>query len=248
VIPYCTGDLHWGDSVSTYTKGDESVTIFHKGAVNAQTVVDWAFANHQPQRVFVTGTSAGGYASIYWLPYIKELAPNATTLQFSDGAAGVVVKEAFTEALASWGVVQHAPTWIPNLDPDVIDWNDLTMVDLYTEIGRYYPTVMLSQFNTNADAVQMLFYYVMGAEDPMEWSIKAIESMRRTSVNIENFKYFLGAGEFHTIIPEELFYTFSANNVKLVDWLNNLLDQANTGNIICADCDVIGTTQPSRAN
>lgn len=238
VIPYCTGDLHWGDNVATYTKDQSSITIFHKGAVNGKTVLDWAFSEHAPQRIFVTGTSAGGYASVFWLPYIKEAAPHAKIFQFSDGAAGVVVKQAFQDALSSWNATSHAPTWIPKLDPRMVDWSTLTMVDLYTEIGRYYPEVLLSQFNTNADEVQMFFYYVMGGEDPLSWWNKAWESIATTSNNIPNFRYFHGEGEFHTIIPEEIFYTFSANNIKLVDWLQSMLDEENIGNVVCEDCEV----------
>ena len=171
----------------------------------------------------------------------------ASILQFSDGAAGVVTKKAFEEAITTWQSARHAPGWIPALNPYEVDWSDLSLADVYIEIGRYYPTVMLSQFNTNFDAVQMLFYYVMGEEDPTDWSVKALDIMKRTSNNIDNFKYFFGLGEFHTIIPEEKFYTYSANDVKLVDWLQTLLDQTNMGNIVCAECDLTETPMPELA-
>lgn len=237
VVPYCTGDLHWGDNVQTYTNGNDTITINHKGAVNAQAVLDWTFREHNARQIFVTGTSAGGYASLYWLPYIKEHAPNASLVQFSDGAAGVVVKEPFQEALRKWNVRAHAPSWIPDLNPQTVNWDNLTIADFYTVIGRYYPTVTLSQFNTNLDSVQMLFYFVMGGQDPATWSQEALQSVKLISSNIENFQYFHAAGEFHTIIPENFFYTLSANNVLLVDWVQNMIDRANMGNIVCADCD-----------
>ena len=41
-VPYCTGDLHWGNATVRYQGG---VTIEHRGAVNAQTAVDWLQAN-----------------------------------------------------------------------------------------------------------------------------------------------------------------------------------------------------------
>ena len=37
-VPYCTGDLHWGNATVRYQEG---VTIEHRGAVNAQAAVDW---------------------------------------------------------------------------------------------------------------------------------------------------------------------------------------------------------------
>lgn len=238
LIPYCTGDLHWGDNVQTYTNENESFRIFHKGAVNAKAVIDWTFGHHNPDRIFITGTSAGGYASIYWLPNIKEHAPNASVIQFSDGAAGVVVKEPFQEALKVWDVEKHAPTWIPHIDPREVDWNELSLVDVYTEVGRYYSDVILSQFNTNRDTIQMLFYHLMGSQNPLLWSEKAFQSMNQISANVKNFQYYFADGDFHTILPEESFYSLSVDNIKLVDWIQTMIDQTNMGNIVCSECGV----------
>ena len=37
-IPYCTGDIHWGDNVVEYT---DDLTIHHKGQVNFKVVMEW---------------------------------------------------------------------------------------------------------------------------------------------------------------------------------------------------------------
>lgn len=238
VIPYCTGDIHWGDNVQTYTKqNSEPVTIFHKGAVNAQTVIDWALNQYHPERLLVTGTSAGGYASLYWLPYIKERAPLANIVQFSDAAAGVIVQDTLKEAMTAWNAVEHAPTWIPSLNPHNVNWAKLSMVDLYTQIGRYYPTIMLSQFNAKFDTIQMLFYEAMGGENPLDWVDKAMESLEGIEGNLDNFQYFHAAGDFHTIINEANFYTLAVNSVLLVDWLSTMLERTNMGNVVCTDCE-----------
>lgn len=243
VIPYCTGDIHWGDNVHTYTKENaEPVTIYHKGAVNAQVVLDWTLNKYNPERLLVTGTSAGGYASLYWLPYIKEQAPNARIVQFSDGAAGVIMPDTFKETMAAWKGQEHAPDWIPSLDPRNVNWQDLTIVDLYTEIGRYYPTVTFSQFNTKFDTVQMIFYDAMGG-NPFDWVGQALASLETIARNLDNFQYFHAAGQFHTIIPEANFYTLAVNEVLLVDWLRTMLDRTNIGNIVCTDCEMDEVTR-----
>jgi hypothetical protein len=59
-VPYCTGDVHWGDAVVDHknANGMQSVTIHHKGYVNAQVAEKWArehFVN--PDSVFVTGSA-----------------------------------------------------------------------------------------------------------------------------------------------------------------------------------------------
>lgn len=63
-IPYCTGDLHWGNASVTYMPG---VTIHHNGAVNAQAAITWTLSNlPSPTAALVTGCSAGGYGSLFW--------------------------------------------------------------------------------------------------------------------------------------------------------------------------------------
>lgn len=238
VIPYCTGDLHWGDNVQTYREQNKSVTIFHKGAINARTVIDWALARQQPRRIFITGTSAGGYASLYWLPYVTEKNPNAKILQFSDGAAGVVVEEQFHNALNFWQIEKHAPTWVPRLNPTHYQWENLTMADLYIEIGRHYPSVMLSQFNTFLDSVQSFFYMIMGG-NLLTWAEQALASLKIISTSIENFQFFHANGSNHTITPDKDFYVVRSQGVKLVDWVQNMIDEMSPHNVLCHTCGLV---------
>ena len=42
VVPYCTGDVHWGSADTTYTRANgEHFVIHHRGAANAQAVINW---------------------------------------------------------------------------------------------------------------------------------------------------------------------------------------------------------------
>src|SRR5688572_712976 len=68
-VPYCTGDLHWGNSARTYTSDGPAYTIHHRGAANAAAALRWASENvPAPARVTVTGCSAGGYGAMVWGP------------------------------------------------------------------------------------------------------------------------------------------------------------------------------------
>lgn len=67
-VPYCTGDVHTGNNVITYT--DETgtgpdVVFHHKGHDNVQAVVGWIDQNftHVP-KMLATGCSAGGAGAI----------------------------------------------------------------------------------------------------------------------------------------------------------------------------------------
>ena len=91
VIPYCTGDIHWGDNVQTYGSGADELTIHHKGAVNTRAVLDWVYDSFSaPEQVFVTGCSAGSYGSVMWAPHIAEQYPDSKIIQFGDSGAGII--------------------------------------------------------------------------------------------------------------------------------------------------------------
>lgn len=62
-VPYCTGDVHAGDSVQIYKDNDPAapLTYFHRGYVNAKAIAKWMQANMpQPEQLLVSGSSAGG--------------------------------------------------------------------------------------------------------------------------------------------------------------------------------------------
>jgi hypothetical protein len=109
-VPYCTGDLHWGDAEVAYTP---SVTIHHRGAINAGAAVDWMKQNvpGKPETVLVTGCSAGAYASLYWagkiIPHYEPL--GTRVVQFGDAGAGVLAGDFLQTAFAQWNSAANFP-------------------------------------------------------------------------------------------------------------------------------------------
>lgn len=64
--PYCTGDVHTGNKVTTYADADAANprVQYHRGSVNSQAMAQWLGANFKrPDQLFVTGFSAGGAGS-----------------------------------------------------------------------------------------------------------------------------------------------------------------------------------------
>jgi hypothetical protein len=63
-LTYCTGDVHAGNKVTTYTDATGSLTWYHRGATNAKAVTAWMAANlPKPEVLLLTGFSAGGTGS-----------------------------------------------------------------------------------------------------------------------------------------------------------------------------------------
>jgi hypothetical protein len=237
VIPYCTGDVHWGDAVTTYGEGDTAVTIHHKGAVNTRAILQWVYDNFSaPEHIVVTGCSAGSYGSAMWAPHLMQHYPKAQVTQFGDSGAGIITQTFFMESFPSWNAEQAFPTWIPELNPESVDVQQMQLTDLYVGVANHYPDHRLSQYDTAFDENQTFYFTVMGGEDAMEWSAKMHASIAEIEERTDNFAAFIPAGEQHCIILYENFYTVNVGGVRLVDWLNEMLERGPVQSEKCTDC------------
>ena len=235
VIPYCTGDIHWGDARSEYG----SLSIEHRGAVNARVVLDWVYENFlTPEQVFVTGCSAGSYGSIAWSAYLMEHYDDVPILQLGDSGAGVITESFFRESFPSWNAAAMLPDWIEGLDPEMVDIFELELADIYELIGAQYPANTIAQYNTTFDNNQTFYYEAMGGEGGAAgWSERMLASTGRITESTENFHNYQAPGEQHCVIVQENFYDVESNGVRLVDWIQALVDGAALPDVACADCD-----------
>lgn len=74
-VPYCTGDVHTGNAVATYTSDDgtKSIEFHHDGHAAMENIVSWIDSNftHVP-KMFVTGCSAGGVGSMVDYHFLRS--------------------------------------------------------------------------------------------------------------------------------------------------------------------------------
>jgi pectinacetylesterase len=225
-IPYCTGDLHWGNSTRVYAGASGPYTIQHKGAVNAAAALRWASENVlAPSQVAVAGCSAGGYGSIVWAPQIMTRYSGASVFQLSDSAAGVVPPGFFTTVLASWDVSAIWPKDIPPLALESLDPSRLTLPDLYTGIAGHYPLSTFSQMNALTDSTQTFFYGLTRGNTATadDWSAQMQASVAAIKGANANFAAYTAPGSQHCFINTPSFYTTSVNGVRLVDWVGGLV-------------------------
>lgn len=231
LIPYCTGDIHWGDAFVDYG-GD--VTIHHRGATNARAVLDWMYANYQaPEQLLVTGCSAGSYGSAMWAPYAAEHYPETRVVQLGDSGAGVVTKEFFEQSFPKWNAEAAFPTWMPALDPTKVDVTTLSLADLYATVANHYPKHRFAEYNTAFDENQRFYYGAMGGADA-DWSPNMFASLEEIESRAPAFGSFVAPGEQHCILGYENFYTVNVEGVRLVDWLRAHLEGESPADVACS--------------
>ncbi len=236
-VPYCTGDIHWGNSVATYGTGSAAFVIRHKGAVNARAALEWVYANFPaPERIFVTGCSAGSYGSILWAPYIKQHYGATPLAQLGDSGAGVVTPSFSQDGFPKWNALEAMPAWIPSLDPARNDVSQLGVGDMYARIGAFYPDVPLAEFNTRLDGTQSFFYNAMGGGDANEWSRKMLASIASIHAALPTFHSYIADGNQHCVLPDDDYDTLATGGVKFLDWLDGYLDGAPPADVACPAC------------
>ena len=103
-LTYCTGDVHTGNKVTTYSDSAGSTAWFHRGAVNAQAVAKWMAGNlpKQPAHLLLTGFSAGGVGSTaLYADFRETLKPRKMALLADSGPLFDVPRNATPEQAPS---------------------------------------------------------------------------------------------------------------------------------------------------
>ena len=238
-VPYCTGDVHWGDAVVEHQWPDlPPSTIRHKGFVNAQVAEKWArehFVN--PDEVFVTGSSAGSYGAILNGAYLQEgVYPSSPFAVLGDAGNGVVPHSFLENQISKWGIANTLPKWIPALDKPVAE---LDASKLWAEAANFYPTHRFANYAAAYDGGnggQVGFYKIMLNPDSfvtwLDWWTVSCEwnaGMRAQTSGAyaqapANYRYYIGSGSRHTMWGNNKVYTDTTGGVPtLVSWVNAML-------------------------
>lgn len=238
VVAYCTGDIHWGENDKTYTRPDgTSFEIKHRGAVNSKAVLSWIKQQfNAPEKVLVTGCSAGAYASAYWFPHIREMYPNAMVTQLADSGNSPITETFSAAAYPGWNIKKNIPTWIPGLDPNEVDWSKLQMDFIYKKMAEYYPDSRLSAYTSMYDGTQRFFYWLMNG-DPQAWANLSTTMLTNLAQTTPQFKHFIGPGQDHCILPFDFLYTRrGVNGESFKDWFVNFIEGRSVDNVSCPGC------------
>jgi len=86
-VPYCTGDLHAGNRVATYSALGQTRTVHHVGAANIEADLARLVATFPgAPRLFLSGSSAGGYGAQLNYERFAASFPNTEVHLLADSA------------------------------------------------------------------------------------------------------------------------------------------------------------------
>lgn len=203
-VPYCTGDLHWGDRTEPYPGG----AIEHRGASNMRTFLQRLRATRpDTKRVFLFGGSAGGYGvTLHW-GTAKEVFGDGVEVHVLADASPLVQPKGDRYALmkAAWAPQFPASCTGCSADPGA----------LVDALALAYPTSRHGLLVYDADAV-LSQYFGFDGDLPA-----AIDALRTTHHDPHaNTKYFIGPGTDHGVVGDTVTAPDgSTPTTFLVGWL-----------------------------
>ncbi|MEM8895657.1 MAG: pectin acetylesterase-family hydrolase, partial [Bacteroidota bacterium] len=234
MIPYCTADTHLGAKMTTYrqdTLDPQTIDIHHKGYINTMAALNWLNDRiDNPEKIFVTGVSAGSLASPVYTGYLAGKYPNARVVQLGDASGGYQSK-AISDIFSAWGGAQVFDSIYPD--------RDTTLVPNFENYFRWAqsacPNVRFSQYNAAFDDVQAFFLGLLG-EQGKTIDQTILENTAYLEKHLPEFRHYIDSGKHHGLIIRDQFYTTTINGVKFKDWFTSLIDGEPVENVVCDSC------------
>ena len=228
-VPYCTGDVHAGNRVVTYTPDSgEPFDIYHRGFVNASAAFEWVYANfEQPDSIFMSGCSAGALGSMLYTPHVIRHYPETAVTQLGDSGGGLVLHIEWDIA-DDYDAGQYFPDWIPGMQEDIA--KTFTVAKYYNALAKYYPDYTFAQYNSAADKIQTRYYVADGGSaDDYPATLQA--SLDAVAEHADNFRFYTAQGDHHCVLKTTKFYTEENNGIRVRDWVADLANQINVENV-----------------
>jgi hypothetical protein len=232
-VPYCTADIHVG------SVPENSYGFPHVGLANGHEAFSWVLENvDSPEKIMVTGCSAGGYGAQFWSPRFQSAFAQSKQFVFNDSGNGVQAEGQYSLTLDNWnfagGLANDA---VPAYDDYDFSWKGLPATTSTPVVlaANAYPDAVIASYTTNADFVQALFYGV-GGGDPSEWTSMMRGIVDDVEAKTSNTANFIAPGDDHCIIVGNDYYSTEVNGVNLVDWLDDMVNEREyPRRVDCAD-------------
>ena len=230
-VPYCTGDVHVGNTTHDYGNG---VVVNHKGYVNGTTALD-KLAELFPDtaELVVTGESAGSVPSPLYAGLAADLLPNARITVLGDGSGAYPDIPAINAVIGdSWGTMNAVPDWPTNADVTVENWS---LPGLYVRAGTHAPNITFARHDYAFDETQQFFAGLAGIPaDNLVSLIDQNESeIESAGVTLWSF---ISPGDSHTVLGKPDFYTEEVAGHSLLEWVTALVAGDTVADVHCTVC------------
>ncbi len=231
MVPYCTGDIHLGDTETTYPP---TLTVQHNGFVNASTAMaEMVSRFDSAAEIVVAGSSAGSAAAPLYSGLIADEYPDAMISVVADSSGAYPSVPLVNQTIGNlWGTTNVIPDWPVNAGTTAADWGTL---ELFTRSGTHAPQIRFSRFDFAFDATQVFFATLAGfnATTINQLILQNEQTVESAGVDLESF---LAPSEEHTILWKDELYTYEVDGISYLDWMTAFVSGEDVDDVVCSTC------------
>lgn len=235
-LPYCTGDVHTGNAVATYTDPEGAgppVTYHHQGHNNVQLAIEWMASQFENvPRLLVTGCSAGGAGSITNYDFIRKGLPgvkrgfmlNDSGPIFPNGGFSKPLHDKIREAWSIDSILVDLPT-----DFDKEDFGSVNLAMAHAYPDDRFATTYFRRDNNFSGYSYDRFYDNPPKEEIMDMWWADTQLLMAQYDSEPNLSYYLpywrALNESHcTTLISYAGSEIQEKGVKMEDWIADFLD------------------------
>jgi hypothetical protein len=209
-VPYCTGDVHGGDRVVTYTGFDGARTYHHVGHANLEAFLPRLAATWPaPRRLVVAGASAGGFGALLNYDTFRRRWPAAQGVLVDDSGPpleGAALSPALLAAWrASWGVDAL-------LGPLCGISCQSSFAPVLTEVAARWPADRFALLSSLQDLVIASYFQL----SPAEFEEALLGAAEEVLGPLPNARFYFVPGNGHTMLGDPAAF---AQGEPLLGWL-----------------------------
>ena len=230
-VPYCTGDVHIGNTIQDYGNG---LVVRHNGFVNANTALAEAVRRFgDATEVVVAGTSAGSASAALYGGLSADAFPEAAITVIADASGAYPSVPAVNAGIgALWGTTTVVPDWPVNEGLTVEEWG---LPELFIQAGLHAPRIRFARFDNAFDQTQEFFAALAGFDASRIDQLMAQNEARIEAAGVAQASY-TAPGRDHGILPRDSLYTLEVEGVSFLDWLTALVSGEDVDDVTCIDC------------
>ncbi|MFT4517705.1 MAG: hypothetical protein ACI9JM_000082 [Halioglobus sp.] len=216
-LPYCDGSLSAGD-MDVDTDGDGVTDRFHRGLHNLSASLDVAAATFPaPTRILLTGQSGGALSTIFALPLVRYVYPDAQIDIVNDSGVGVArpdQPEFLQQLMDEWNMNAFIPASCDNCLAEDGHFTDYLIWQMDQDISLRRALMSYTQDTVLADT----FLQIGGPA--FEQALR--EELKQQEEAHPGRSYsWLPVGNGHTFLTGDPDKT--AGSVPLMDWISAML-------------------------
>lgn len=213
-LPYCDGSVFSGD-VDIDTDDDGMVDRYQRGLKNLSAALDVAVSTFPaPERILLTGNSAGGFGTDYALPLVRKLYPDVPIELVNDSGVGIA-RPGYVEQLSEeW----NATAFIPESCADCID-EDGHLTNYHKwQLGED-EALRMGFMSTKRDSVIADAFVGIGGEAFEAALIPEMQELEEAYP--ERFRSLIAEGSDHTFL--QVAFEREVGGTTVAQWIADML-------------------------